>query len=190
MLGIGEELAYQLSELNCKLILTSTSEGKLEKVKEECLKRSQNGLKEDDILVLAYDISDFKQSENAFQKILDRFGRIDILIPNAARGYLVEAAADDFASAQKLFAINYFAHLKITKLVLNHWLSNKLKGQILVTSALAAIVDFIPFASQYTASKKMLNCFFRWLNLSLKLFNSSSCLHKGLSFFFYFSRQT
>ena len=133
----------------------------MEKVKAECLKRSQDRLKEDDILVLPYDIADFAKNDEAFKKILDKMGNIDILIPNAARAYLAEAADDDFASVQQVLAVNYFSHLYLTKIVLKHWLANQLKGQILVTSAVAANLDFIAFTSQYTASKKMLNCFFR-----------------------------
>lgn len=133
----------------------------MEEVKAECIKRSQGDLKEDDILVLAYDLSNFEESDVSFKKVIEKFGKIDLLVPNAARAYVSEVTDDDFANIQKVFAVNYFAHVYITKLVLNHWLANKLKGQILVTSAIAANLDFFPFASQYSASKRMLNCFYR-----------------------------
>ena len=160
-LGIGEEIAYQLAKLQCKLILTSTSAAKLEEVKAECIKRSQNTLKDDDILVLPYDLSNFEESDNAFKKIIEKFGKIDLLVANTARTYISEVTDDDFANIEKVFAVNYFAHVRITKLVLKHWLANWIKVQILVTSAIAANLDFFPFASQYSVSKKIMNCFYR-----------------------------
>ena len=86
------------------------------KVKDECLKRSQGGLKEEDILVLPYDISDFKKNDGAFQKIIDQFGKIDILIPNAARMTISRIGDDDFELHRDLMNINYFANIYIAKL--------------------------------------------------------------------------
>ena len=79
--GIGAELSYQLSQLNCRLVLTSTTESKLQQVKEECLKRSK-GLKPDDILVLPYDITDYEKNDAALKTIIETFGSIDVLCQN------------------------------------------------------------------------------------------------------------
>lgn len=138
--GIGEELAFQLAELQCKLILTSTTESKLEKVKEECLKRSRNGLQSDDILVLPYDISDFAKNDEAFEKIISKFGKLDVVCLNAGRFYVGHVSLADFAILRKVFDINYFAFVYITKLVIRHWLHSEFKGQILVTSSMVSII--------------------------------------------------
>ena len=114
--GIGEQLAYQFAELHCKLVLTSTSASKLEQVKAECLRKAENGLRPDDILVLPYDISDFPKSDEAFRTIIDRFGKLDVVCLNAARFYGARVEEDDFAKLKKLFNINYFALVYITKL--------------------------------------------------------------------------
>ena len=78
----------------------------MEKVKTECLKRSQNSLKSDDILVLSYDIADFAKNDEAFRKILDKMGNIDILIPNAARMAISHVKDDDFELHRDLMNIN------------------------------------------------------------------------------------
>ena len=114
--GIGEQLAYQLAELHCKLILTSTTESKLELVKEECLKRAKNALRPDDILVLPYEISDFPKNDEAFQTILNRFGKLDLVCLNAGRFYSGRVSLDDFATLRKVFDINYFSLVYISKL--------------------------------------------------------------------------
>ena len=142
MLGIGEELCYQLAELNCRLILTATTESKLKEVAKECIRRSKNSLKETDVMVrdrqplvarnqgsifpnsypirplqvCAYDISDYAASDTAFKSIISRFGNIDVLVNNAARVFVSKITDDDFDSYEKLTNINYLAQIKITKL--------------------------------------------------------------------------
>ena len=157
--GIGEQLALQLAKLNCRLILTSTTESKLEKVKENCL-RASGSLKPDDILVLAYDVSKYEENDLAFKKIIDKFGNIDVVVNNQGRVLTSKVLENDFESAQKLMAVNYFSAVYIAKLVLNHWLAIKSKGQFLVTSSVAVNFDF-PFFSHYTASKRAITTFFR-----------------------------
>lgn len=157
--GIGEQLAYQLAKLNCRLILTSTTESKLQQVKENCLKAS-TGLKPDDILVLAYDVSNYQENDVAFKKIIDKFGNVDIVVNNQARIFTSKLVEDDFELTQKLMAVNYFSPVYITKMVVKHWLAIKSKGQLMATSSVGAQVDF-PFFSHYSASKRALNAFFR-----------------------------
>lgn len=113
--GIGAELAYQLAKLNCKLILTSTTESKLETVKAECLKRSK-GLQPDDILTLAYDITEYQKNDVALKTIVEKFGRIDVLCQNAGKGHLSAAQDDDFKAIQKLFDLNYLSAVYLGKI--------------------------------------------------------------------------
>ena len=163
--GIGEELAYQLAKRNCKLILTSRTQSKLEEMKQTCLKQS-TGLTSDDILVLAYDISDFSKNDDAFKQIVNQFGDIDILVCNAGRAVLSEITDEPFDDARKIFDTNFFSHVYITKMVLKHWLAIKAKTglkqlnkQILATSSILSIIE-LPFASSYSATKRSMNIFF------------------------------
>lgn len=159
-------MAYQLAELNCKLIITARSEEKLQEVKVECIKRSENKLTEDCILIEPFDLANFNDCEAAFNRIIRKYRNVDLIVLNSARGYVAGAADDDFESIQKMWAINYFSHLFIGKLLLQHWLASptpkgQCKGKILATSAVAATLDIFPYASQYSAAKKVLNCFLR-----------------------------
>jgi len=162
--GIGEEIALQLAELNCRLILTSTSENKLNEVAKECIKRSKNNLKPDDVLVIAYDISDFKKNDSAFKQIIDKFGNIDILVNNAARALSSKVEDDDFDAHLKLFDINLHANIYIAKLVIKHWRSIKSDGIIMPTSSVGAYFD-IPLFSSYVATKKALQAIYRDIQL-------------------------
>jgi short-subunit dehydrogenase len=136
-------------------------------VKQKCLEQSKNKiLTTDDILVLAYDISDFKKNDEAWKKIIEKFGDIDILIANAGKAAVSVVVDDDFDQVKKLMDVNYFSHVYITKLVIRHWLAikkrdglKKLNKQILVTSSLAIVVEKI-FTYSYSSTKKCLNTFF------------------------------
>uniref|UniRef100_A0A2K6SL33 Dehydrogenase/reductase 7 n=1 Tax=Saimiri boliviensis boliviensis TaxID=39432 RepID=A0A2K6SL33_SAIBB len=78
--GIGEELAYQLSQLGVFLVLSARRVHELERVKRRCLENSN--LKEKDILVLPLDLTDTGSHEAATKAVLQEFGRIDILVNN------------------------------------------------------------------------------------------------------------
>ena len=155
-----------MAKRQCKLILTSTTRSKLEEVKKNCLECSNGTLTSDDILVLAYDISDYSKNDDAFKQIVEKFGDIDILACNAGKISNSVVVEEKFDDVRKTFDINLFSHVYITKLVLKHWLAIKardgektLNKQILVTSSVAVIVQ-VPFFSSYTATKLSLNAFF------------------------------
>ena len=71
--GIGEELAYQLSELNCNLILSSRREEVLETVKSKC-KFPEN------IKVIPLDLAKTEAMNPIVKDAWNCFGKIDILI--------------------------------------------------------------------------------------------------------------
>ena len=157
--GIGEGLAYAFAQQQCRLVLTSTSESKLQEVKRRCLAK---GLKADDVLLLPYDVSDFEQTRLAFKRVLNEFGQLDVLICNAARFYIAKVEDDDFNEIRRMFDISYFSHVNAVKLVVRHWLQNGLRGQVLATSSITSIIES-SYTAFYVGSKKALNIFFRYL---------------------------
>ena len=156
--GIGEGLAYAFAQQQCRLVLTSTSESKLQEVKRRCLAK---GLKADDVLLLPYDVSDFEQTKVAFKRVLDEFGQLDVLVCNAARFYMEKVEDDSFDEIKRTFDINYLSHVNAVKLVVRHWLQHGLRGQVLATSSIASILES-PYTAFYVGTKKALNIFFRY----------------------------
>lgn len=156
--GIGEGLAYAFAQQQCRLVLTSTNDSKLQEVKKRCL---AEGLKNDDVLLLPYDVADFKQTRVAFECILDEFGQLDVLVCNAARFYAGEVADDDLSAMKLTFDINYFSHVNAIKLVVKHWLQHGLHGQVLATSSITSILES-PYTGLYAGTKKALNIFLRY----------------------------
>ena len=76
--GIGRATAHALAEAGAKVALASRNEQQLGKVAEEVA--SSGG----EALVVPLDVGDAAQVKNGFQQILAKFGRLDILVNNAA----------------------------------------------------------------------------------------------------------
>ena len=76
--GIGRATARALAEAGAKVALASRNEQQLGKIAEEIM--SAGG----EALVLPMDVGDPAQVKNGFQQLLARFGRLDILVNNAA----------------------------------------------------------------------------------------------------------
>lgn len=76
--GIGRATACALAEAGAKVAVASRNEQQLGKLAEEIT--SARG----EALVVPLDVGDAAQVRNAFQQLLAKFGRLDILVNNAA----------------------------------------------------------------------------------------------------------
>ena len=76
--NLGKVVALSLAEAGAHVAVTSRTLSEIERTKEEIKRKGQNAL------ALPMDVTDFNQVEGGVQKILSEFGRIDILVNNAA----------------------------------------------------------------------------------------------------------
>jgi 3-oxoacyl-[acyl-carrier protein] reductase len=76
--GIGRATARALAEAGAKVALASRNEQQLGKLAEEIAAAGGEAL------VVPMDVGDAAQVKNAFQELLAKFGRLDILVNNAA----------------------------------------------------------------------------------------------------------
>lgn len=105
--GIGRAIAFELAKAGCKLVLSGTKVDRLHSVKKECLGKFfstpffcsssvtnfpcvfvaviNSQLDDKDILIVPFNMTDFEEHPNSFDKILKHFGRLDILVNNAGR---------------------------------------------------------------------------------------------------------
>jgi len=150
--GIGEACAYLFAKENTNLILTALEADILEQVKQKCLSLGSK------CEILPYDLSDVDGIDDLVKKALSLFGRIDIMYNNAGISQRGLAADTLFSVDRKIMEVNFFAPVKITKLLLPQMIANG-GGTIAVTTSISGRFGF-PLRSAYSSSKHALYGFF------------------------------
>ncbi|NVB41198.1 SDR family oxidoreductase [Pseudenhygromyxa sp. WMMC2535] len=149
--GIGEGLAYELAKRGAVLVLSARREPQLEAVRKRCQRSEQH-------LVLPLDLLDTASLPAAAELVLERFGRVDILINNSGisqRGTVAETTID---VDRRIMEVNYVGTVALTKAVLPSMLERQ-AGQVVVISSIAGKIG-TPLRSAYAASKHALQGFF------------------------------
>lgn len=157
--GIGKELALQLGRLGGKIIIVARSESNLNKAQEEL---GSQGIQS---LIFRGDCSDYQFCLNLREIVISEFGKIDILINNAAiaiTGRLNDSDPSLFHSSQ---LININGSIFPTKVFLNDLRSSK--GSVLFTSSLAGIIG-LPNHGIYSATKRAILSYAETIHLEEK----------------------
>ena len=97
--GIGKALALQLSNLDCKLILSSRRESELNIVKSQC--NNPNN-----VAILAFDLADYDMMKPLAKNAISIFGSIDILINNGGISQRSLIIDTDISVDKKLISIH------------------------------------------------------------------------------------
>ena len=155
--GIGEALALQFAKKEARLILSARREDELKRV------AALTKLADLDLLILPFDLSDTSKASGLAALVMNKFGRIDILINNGGQSQREEAIKTDEATERKLFEINYFSAVNLSKAVLPYMLKNK-NGHIVAVSSIAGKFGFY-LRSTYSAAKHALHGYFESLRL-------------------------
>ena len=133
--GIGKELAVFLSKNGVLLVISGTNGQKLQEVKRLCL--SSGHLKENDVLILCFDIRDTDKHQYLLTEVLTHFKRLDIVVMNAGRSQRASFADIDIEVDRQLFDVNVFGPISLSRQVLKYFGANQIKGQFVVTSSTA-----------------------------------------------------
>ncbi|MGZ4044358.1 MAG: SDR family oxidoreductase [Bacteroidia bacterium] len=155
--GIGEALALEFAKREARLILSARREEELKRVGE------LTKLPPLDLMILPFDLNDTGNASSLVAQIINKFGRIDILVNNGGfsqRGAAIETSIE---IDRKIMEVNYFAHVNITKAVLPYMKRQK-NGHIVVVSSIAGKFGFY-LRSSYSAAKHALHGFFESLRL-------------------------
>lgn len=121
--------------------------------------------------MLPLDVQSASSAQACVQTILDRVGRLDVLINNA--GYVGPAAAIEetsLASARAVFETNFWGVVQLTNLVLP-LLRRQGGGHILNISSMGGRIPYPPFFGFYSASKHALEGYTESLALEVAPFN-------------------
>jgi dehydrogenase/reductase SDR family protein 7B len=164
--GIGEALVYKFTELGAKTIISSNDPEGLERVKKACGKNSEM------VTCAPFDLSDTSGIEKLVKQQINTAGKIDYLLNLGGISQRARIDETPLWLDRKIFEINYFGTIALTKAVLPYMISNK-SGHILATSSITGRFGF-PMRSAYSASKQALHGFFETLFLENKVNNIRS----------------
>lgn len=102
-------------------------------------------------LVLPLNVTDNQQIRQTVAEAESRFGGIDVLVNNAGRGWYGSVEGMDDAALRKVFELNFFSVLALTRAVLPGMRSRG-SGWIVNMSSVAGLVGVLGFGF-YTAAK-------------------------------------
>jgi len=156
--GIGAALAVEAAKNGSKVVISARKEDLLNEVRKKCI---ENGASADNILVLPLDMCDFSQHTPAYQKVLDKFGKLDVMVHNAGRSQRARWEHTEIEVDRDIFELNLFSVINLTRVVLPMMLSVG-SGHIAIMSSSAGKAG-APFSGSYTGSKHALHGYFESL---------------------------
>lgn len=157
--GIGEALAYRLSERGAKVVLAARRIEELHRV--EAAVRERGG----QALAVACDVTQRADCQRLVDETVAKFGSLDGLIVNA--GATMWARFEDIADPamlERLMQVNYMGAVYCVHAALPHL--RRSRGRIVGIASLTALTG-VPTRSGYAASKHAMRGFFDSLRIEL-----------------------
>mmetsp|Transcript_8901 Transcript_8901/g.8808 ORF Transcript_8901/g.8808 Transcript_8901/m.8808 type:complete len:321 (+) Transcript_8901:66-1028(+) len=148
--GIGASLAQELTAGGAMTILSARRIDQLEDVANKCALLGERPY------VVPFDMTDYEEHNKAFNLIIEKYGRIDVLVLNAGRTQRALAMDTDFKDTKALIELNFISFVNLAKLVVPTLTPG---GQVVVVSSLAGRIG-TPIASSYSATKFALHGYF------------------------------
>ncbi|MFF5991958.1 SDR family NAD(P)-dependent oxidoreductase [Prauserella flavalba] len=105
----------------------------------------------DRALVLPLDVTDAKQVRASVHAAEERFGRIDVLVNNAGRGWYGSVEGSPDADVRRAFELNFFSVAETLRAVLPGMRARR-RGWVVNMSSVAGITSTVGFG-YYTAAK-------------------------------------
>jgi len=103
------------------------------------------------VTFLDLDVTSDESVATVVEQVMERFGRIDVLVNNAGIGSNGAAEEISVGQAQRVFEVNVFGLMRITRAVLPHMRAQG-RGRIINISSVGGFVPN-PFVAVYVATK-------------------------------------
>lgn len=143
--GIGEASAIEFAKKNANVVLVARRKEKLLQVQKKISKYT------DSTLICQCDISNKLQVKEMSDAVLDRFGRIDVLVNNA--GFVIYGKVNELSTEEIIAQMetNYFGMVFCTKAFLPQMLEQH-SGHIVNVASVGASFS-VPGVASYCATK-------------------------------------
>src|SRR5438270_4233756 len=135
--GIGQAAALALVQAGFDVVGTSRNASRV---------APQRG-----VTFLDLDVTSDESVSTLVSGVIERFGRIDVLVNNARTGAAGAAEESSVAQAQRVFDINFFGLVRMTRAVLPHMRAQRSGRIINISSVLGFLPQ--PYMAVYAASK-------------------------------------
>lgn len=156
--GIGEAVAKAFNASGATVLVSSRRREELERVKATCTFPEK-------VHVFPLDLTQAASIETVSNEVLSKF-EIDLLFNNGGISQRSLTAETSIDNDRKIFEVNYFGHVQMTKAVLPQMLKRK-TGHIVTISSLTGKWGFY-LRSAYSASKHALHGFFDSLRMEVE----------------------
>lgn len=150
--GIGEALALEFAKQGARLVISARREDELKRV------AALTKLPDLDLMVLPFDLKDTSKATALTANVINKFGRIDILVNNGGMSQRAEMEKTSIEIDRDLMEVNYFSAVNLTRAVLPYMKRQK-SGHVIVISSVAGKFGFY-LRSGYSAAKHALHGFF------------------------------
>lgn len=147
--GIGKDCAQKFLELGAKVCINGRSDERLNHTLNELKKFEQN------IIGIAADGRREDEVTELIEKVIDYFGKVDILINNAGGSFPIEAEQLTSNGFNAVVQTNLYTVFHFSKAVLSHF-KKQGKGKIINISSVAGMQPS-PNESHYGTSKAAVN---------------------------------
>ena len=124
--GLGKAMGKYFSELGAKLIITSRKIDVLKKTAEEISDQTKN-----EVFPFACDVSDYKQVEDLLKESIEKFGKVDGLVNNAAGNFISPTERLSNKAFDIIINIVLKGTYNCTLAFGKHWIEKKQKATVL-----------------------------------------------------------
>jgi short-subunit dehydrogenase len=149
--GIGAACAQLAYDRGARLALVARSGERLARIAPP------------DSLMIPADLAEQDQRMTVINRVVEHFGRIDLLINNAGQGLYGPTADVPLADARQLFEINFFAALHLCQLAIPHMGG----GTCIANVCSVAAKMTVPWSTLYSAAKYALDSLSDGLRMEL-----------------------
>ena len=140
--GFGREIAKHVLALGYKTVVSSRNTDDVKDIVAQYA---------DTAIAVKLDVTKHEEIEASVKLVMEKFGRIDVLVNNAGIGYFGAIEESEEAEVRRMFEINFFGLADMTKEVLPI-MRNQRSGHIVNIASIGGLVAF-PAVGFYNATK-------------------------------------
>lgn len=124
--GLGKSMSKYLLELGANVVISSRKLDVLQETAKEL--ESETGGK---VLAVACDVRQYEEVENMLQSAIERFGRVDYLVNNAAGNFISPTERLSHRAFDTIIDIVLKGTSNCTLAIGKYWIKEKIQGNIL-----------------------------------------------------------